>query len=42
MPTVTTRDGAEIFYKDWGEAGARGSRPAAAPAHGATVPPRRW
>ena len=22
MPTVTTKDGLEIFYKDWGERGA--------------------
>ena len=25
MPTVTTRDGVEIFYKDWGNGSSRSS-----------------
>ena len=26
MPTITTKDGVEIFYKDWGSARSRSTR----------------
>ena len=42
MPTLTTRDGVEIFYKDWGPPGGAGGAAGGQPAAGTIVFSHGW